>query len=203
MNKNWLLKIAATIEAKHGSKTRQRIFGDIQSAPEDSESERKWFCQFINGMDELNDDRFLKTVMADRCPCGHPDFELILRDVYAESKDNKEFADRLAKDNLIEDIVTLEGNKLILTKQPFSKYGKHDHEGPFSKLCHCEIGSYAEKPISDIFCHCCTVGFLGKMFSNALGFEVKVEFVESVITGGKACTAIVYLPEKNKVISKN
>ena len=37
----------------------------------------------------------------------------------------------------------------------------------------------------------------GKMFRNALDADIKVEFIDSVIIGGKGCTAAVYLPEKN------
>jgi hypothetical protein len=148
-------------------------------------------------MDNLNDKDFLTSILAEHCPCGHPEFEKIIRKIYDESKNLEEFADRLAKGNLIEDEVRLEGDALILTKKPFSIYGEHSHKEPYSTACHCELGSCTGKLISDIFCHCCTVGFYGKMFSNALGKKIKVEFMDSVITSGKGCTAAVYLPRKN------
>ena len=103
----------------------------------------------------------------------------------------------LDEDGLFEDKIILEGNVLIATKHPFSKYGKHDYNGPYATTCHCYIGSHSEKPISDIYCHCCTVGYYGKMFKNALGVDVKVKLIESVISGGNNCTAAIYLPEKH------
>ena len=194
--KKWLLGLASDVEAKYGKNIRNDIYGDIQGVENDHDCIKKWFRQFINGMDKLDDKGFLTSILAERCPCGHAEFEGVIRQNYEESKSLEEFADRLANGNLIEDDVRLEGNTLILTKKPFSKYGKHDHKEPYSTTCHCGLGSHTDKPISDIFCHCCTVGFYGKMFKNALGRDIKVEFRDSVIIGGKGCTAAVYLPEK-------
>ena len=198
MNKEWLEQLASDVEAKHGAEAREKIFGDIQGVHEDHESKRKWFQQFVSGMDGLDDKDFLTAMMSERCPCSHREFEGIIRENYDESETLEEFAGRLDRGNLIEDIVvSLEGNVLTLTKRPFEVYGKHSHTGPFSAACHCGLASYAEEPVSDIFCHCCTVGFLGKMFKNALGKDVRVDFIDSVIIGGKGCTAAVHLPEKN------
>ena len=196
MNKEWLSKLASAIEAKHGTVTRNRIFGDIANLSEDDIVICSFFHKLVSEMDELDDREFLTSVMANNCPCGHRDFEVIIKKTYDESNTLEEFAERLERGNLIEDLVSFEGNILTLTKHPFEKYGKHKHSGLFTKGCHCELASHAKEPISSIFCHCCTVGFYGKMFKNALGVDVKVEFIDSVIIGGKGCKAVIHLPPK-------
>jgi hypothetical protein len=197
--RKWLEGIASDIEAKYGSEASNRILGDFQNIEEDHDSLKKWFGQFIDGMDKLNDKSFLANVMAARCPCGHSEdggVEDNIRKNYHESNSLEEFVKRLDNDGLFEDTISLDGNVLIATKKPFSKYGTHDHAEPYSASCHCNLASRTCGPISDIFCHCCTVGFYGKMFKNALGKDVKVEFRDSVISGGKGCTAAIYLPEE-------
>jgi len=193
---DWLEKIASDVEAKYGYETRNRIFGDLSKIKDDHDSLKTWFGQFIYGMDNLKDKSFLTSIMAAHCPCSHPDLEKNIRKNYQESADLKEFVKRLDDDGLFEDIIRLEGNVLIATKNPFSKYGEHKHKELYSKSCHCNLGSRTDRPISDIFCHCCTVGFYGKMFKNALNIDVKVELKDSVIMGGKNCTSAIYLPKK-------
>ena len=197
MNKEWLSKLASDIEAKHGTVIRNKIFGDIVNLSEDDTDICSFFHKIVSEMDKLDDKYFLTSVMANNCPCGHKDFETIIKSTYNESDTLEEFAERLECGNLIEDLVSLNGNILTLTKHPFEKYGKHSHTGLFTKSCHCGLASHAKEPISNIFCHCCTVGFYGKMFKNALGVDVKVEFIDSVITGGKGCTAAIHLPLKS------
>jgi hypothetical protein len=195
---NWLEGIADDIEAKYGSEIRGRIMGDFRNINDDHESVKMWFSGFIAGMNELDDKAFITSVLAVRCPCSHSELEANIRKNYQESGDLHDFVKRLDSDGLFEDSVSLEGNVLIATKKPFSRYGKHNHTEPYSTSCHCNLGSRASKPISAIFCHCCTVGFYGKMFRNALNMDIKVEFRDSVITGGKGCTAAIYLPGKGR-----
>lgn len=194
MNDKWIEAIASDIEAKHGTDARENIFGDIKNIS-DEEAMCKFFARFIKGMDKLNDRDFLASVMAKNCPCGHSDAEESIRKAYSKSKTLEEFANCLKQDGIIDDEVSLCGNVLTLTKYPYKKYGKHDHTGKYITSCHCELASHTMQPISDIFCHCCTVGFYGKMFRNALGVDVKVIFKDSYIVGGKSCTADIYLPD--------
>ena len=194
------LHVADSIEAKYGAEVRNKMFGDIDVVSMNHDSLCNFFHKFVSEMDKLDDKDFLTGVMAECCPCYHRGIEENIRKNYAKSKTIGEFAHRLDEDRLFDDTIKLEGNILIATKRPFEKHGKHDHTGPYTTTCHCELASHAQHPVSDIFCHCCTVGFYGKMFKNALGQDVKVEFVESVITGGRGCTAAIHLPEKENLI---
>lgn len=193
----WLEELAEAVEARHGMEACDKIFGDISGLTPDHEILAEWFGKFNLALDELDDKEFLTTAIAGLCPCRSPEIEENIRKNYEESKDLREFVDRLDKDGLFEDKVSLDGNVLLATKHPFSKYGTHGHNGPYATTCHCYIGNHAEKPVSDIYCHCCTVGYYGKMFKNALNKDVKVKLVESVLSGGKNCTAAIFLPEKS------
>lgn len=194
---DWLEKLAEAIEAKYGKESRDRIFGDTSCLTLDHEPLAEWFEKFNLGLDELDDKDFLTTTIAGLCPCRCPEIEVNIRKNYEESKNLREFVDRIDKDGLFEDKVSLDGNVLFATKHPFSKYGERNHNGPYATTCHCYIGNHSEKPISDIYCHCCTVGYYGKMFKNALNKDIKVKLVESVLSGGKNCTAAIFLPEKS------
>jgi hypothetical protein len=155
-------------------------------------------------MDELDDKDFLTAVLTNRCPCRYTDAEEDIKKLYEETATLEEFVVRLDENGIFQDKVELRGNVLYATKLPWLKCSEllglrgHQHEGRYTATCHCFLASHTNEPISDIFCHCCTVGYYGKMFENALGVEVKVEFVDSVIIGGKGCTAAIHLPEMAK-----
>jgi len=199
LNKEWISQLAGDIETKYGKETRERIFGDIESVKNDHDSLSAWFGNFIRGIDELNDKEFLTAMLAERCPCGYSDAEKDIKKLYKESKTLEEFVTRLDENGIFNDKIKLRGNILYATKQLWSDVcayfgGKHNHKGFYTESCHCPLASHTEESISDIFCHCCTVGYYSKMFKNALGVDVKVEFIDSVIIGGKGCTAAIYLP---------
>jgi hypothetical protein len=58
------------------------------------------------------------------------------------------------------------------------------------------IAMHTNKAVSDIFCHCCTIGHTGRPFQVAFGDDIEMELIESIICGGKACVMAVHLPNK-------
>ena len=144
-------------------------------------------------MDELDDKVFLQKMMTDRCPRGGDE---AWKKQYSETIKNN-----YDKSTSLEDFVAsmdfgdekeLRGNVLILTKYPENQID--------SGLCgmgyHCWLAHHADKYISDIYCYCCTVGHTGKPFQMAFGADTKVEFIDSLIIGGKGCIVAIHLPEK-------
>jgi len=196
--KNWITTLAYEVEVRHGKEKRDRIFGDIDRM---DESVSAWFDRFTTGMDELNDKEFLQQMMAKHCPCGGnivEDGELI-KDFYNKSKTLEEFVSSMysylyEKTNGELDFMELKGNILYLIKPA----GEHETYGRCGKGCHCFLAKETEKYISDIFCYCCTIGHTGRPYQYAFGEDIKMEFIESIICGGKSCTMAVYLPEKEK-----
>ena len=198
MNKNWIAQLANDIELKYGKETRNHIFGNIDSMENTPEYLSKWFENFTTGLDELDDKEFLQQVMAARCPCGG-DYEKIgktYKAFYEKSSTLAEFVDAIWQWHLDEygdsDVMELRGNVLYMTK-PLG--GCAETEG-CGKGCHCWLAKRTNNVISDIFCHCCTIGHTGRPFQAAFGNDIKMELVESIVCGGKKCVMTVYLPEK-------
>jgi len=199
MNKSCLIRLAKDIEAKHGKAARDRIFGDINDRGGDSATVARWFENFTSGMDELDDKEFLTALMVKHCPCGgdaSKDGEII-KGFYDKSKSLEEFVSLLdewqhKRWKGREDTTELRGNVLYMTKKPV----KSSKAGKCGKGCHCVLARHTDNYVSDIFCYCCTIGHTGKPFQVAFGEDIKLEFIDSLIIGGKGCTMAIYLPLK-------
>jgi len=199
MDKQWISLLAGDIESQYGKETRGSVFGDIDSVQNDHESLSAWFDHFTTEMDELDDKKFLQRMMANRCPCGgdYADDGKMMRIFYDKSGTLTEFVDSYRKwlynkyDGDI-DAMELTGSVLYMIK-PWKKSETANRCG---EGCHCGLAMHTNKTVSDIFCYCCTIGHTGRSFQFAFGNDIKMKFIESIITGGKECTMAVYLPEK-------
>ena len=199
MNKKWIARLAEDVEERHGQSVRKKLFGDIDGIQDDPKFLSAWFENFTRGMDELNDKEFLRQMMANRCPCGW-DYEEngnAMKEFYENSKTLEEFVVSFnewlyKKYNGDVDIMELRGNLLYMIK-PLKE---SEAAGSCGKGCHCFLAGYTENVVSNIFCYCCTIGHTGGMFKIAFGDNIKMEFVESIICGGKNCAMIVHLPQK-------
>jgi len=190
MDKKWLSRLAVIVEARHGKEVCERVFGDIYSVEKNHAAKAAWFERFTSGMDDLDDKEFLANMMADNCPCGGgSEREAIkLRENYNKSETLEDFV-AMTK---FGDKKKLVGNVLYLTKNKT----RRKNMGQIAQGCWCELAGHADKYVSDIFCYCCTVGHTGKAFKKAFGDDTRVEFVESLIVGGKGCTVAIHLPVK-------
>jgi hypothetical protein len=204
MNKKWLTRLADDIEKKYGKDTRDRIFGDIDSMVNSPDSISAWFEKFTSGMDKLDNNEFLRAMMAERCPCGG-DYKKNGQEIltfYNNSETLDEFVNFLKERYPYPtdgDLLELHGNVLYMTKPLSNNKG----QGRCGQGCHCWLAMYTDKAISDIFCYCCTIGHTGRPFKIAFGDDIKMEFIESIICGGTKCIMTVHLPEKkHKIITK-
>ena len=200
MNKTWLKQLASDIETRHGKDVRDRIFGDVDGVENCRSSISSWFNNFTMGMDELDDKEFLQQMMVNHCPCGGDNVKdgKTIKELYDKSRTLDEFVDLFDKWqrsiwNGVEDITELHGNVLYLTKRPMNS----PDSGKCGMGCHCELAKLTDKHISDIFCYCCTVGHTGRPFRHAFGDEIIIQFVDSIVAGGKGCTMAVRLHNKN------
>ena len=199
MDKKWLSQLANDIEVKYGKSTRDNLFGDIENIQNNPKFLSAWFKNFTSGMDFLNDKEFLQHMMANHCPCGdaYEKDGKAMKEIYDKSHTLAEFVDLNRKwmyDKYGDtDIMELNGNVLYMTKP----LGGHTDTGSCGKGCHCWLAINTDNVVSDIFCHCCTIGHTGRPFQVAFGDDIKMEFIESIICGGKKCIMAIYLPEKN------
>ena len=200
MNKQWILQLASDIEAKYGKEQQDYIFGDVDSMTNEPKCLSAWFGNFTRGLDELNDKKYLRQMMASRCPCGG-DYEKDgkeIRTFYDDSKTLEEFVGLLRKRYPYPtggDLMELRSNVLYMTKPPGP--GRHTDMGSCGKGCHCWLAKHTDNAVSDIFCHCCTIGHTGRPFQVAFGDDIKMELIESIVCGGKQCIMTVDLPKKS------
>ena len=200
MNKKWISKLACDIEVKFGKKARNRLFGDIDSIKNNPRNLSAWFENFTTGMDDLNNKEFLQQMMVKHCPCGRGDVVngKAMKEFYDKSKMLEGFVDSFykwlhKKYNGDVDKMELRGNVLYMIKP--LKINKN--AGNCGKGCHCSLAKYTDKNVSDIFCYCCTIGHTGRMFKAVFGNDIKMEFIESIICGGKECIMAIHLPKKD------
>ena len=196
MNNEWINELASEVEARHGKEAADKIFGNLDNAASTPESLSAWFANFTAGMDELNDKEFLQQMMVKHCPCGggYEEEGELYKELYNKSKSLEEFVKLLEESwGDYGDILDLRGNVMYITKRLVDN---EDDCGSCGKACHCFLAKYTDRLISDIFCYCCTIAHTGRPFTHAFGHDIKMEFIESVICGGKGCTMAVHLPEK-------
>jgi hypothetical protein len=199
MNKQWLSHLADDIMKRFGKETSTRIFGDIDGIAHTPECLSAWFENFTSEMDNINDKAFLQQMMANRSPCGG-DYEIdgkAMKAHYENSDTLAEFVDVNRKwmhDKYGDtDLMELSGNVLYMTKP----LGASTDTGRCGRGCHCWLAMHTNRTVSDTFCYCCTIGHTGRPFKIAFGDDIRMDFIESIICGGKACVMAIHLPEKD------
>ena len=76
---------------------------------------------------------------------------------------------------------------------------KRDHQNPLTGLmlsdgyCMCELAESIPKGLSPTFCNC-SAGYIGEMFKRYLGKAVRVEVLETLISGGSECRFRIEIP---------
>jgi len=81
-------------------------------------------------------------------------------------------------------------NKLSRGGVKFKIKDKNTIIGEYNK-CYCSLVNQIQKPFSSkIYCHC-GVGYIKQQFESALNKPVKVELVQSVITGAEKCKFLI------------
>ena len=194
MDKNWISRLANDIERKHGKEMRDHIFGDFENIKNTHKPTAAWFANFTKGLDELNDRKFAIEVLIKQCPCTwkEAEREKSIRESYEKSNSFEEFVLLCDKTGVVSQIIEYEDNIIYLLKKPRNK----KTAGKCGKGCHCSLASHTEVYASDLFCHCCTVGFDGRPFRKVFGDDIRIEFIESFITNGNPCKTAVYIPKK-------
>ena len=62
----------------------------------------------------------------------------------------------------------------------------------FGVKCYCSLVNAAEEKISLTYCHC-SKGFVKKLWEEVLQRPVKVDLVQSVISGASECKFVIHL----------
>ena len=220
--RSWLSKFSSCLDKIAGEDTRKKILQGSKKLTSDSHSDEtiEWTRQAMDRLDALVDEK--KVEIMTGCACRYPESELSeIRDAYAKAKDigvaHRMLKDKFVsflkndlglEDDLVQEIMNRgwgsagvrEGNTIIATKIPKSgnlvKYLKEtDREKRRELYCHCPrireaIGS--DTKISPTYCYC-GAGFYKGIWEYILQQPVKVELLESVLSGDEVCKVAIHL----------
>ncbi len=220
----WQGKLAQAVEDLAGTEIKERVLagGDKLQDPNTSREKLLWTCQALEILAETVDERIREEILT-RCHCQYPPENLgDVKALYQETGDLDQALDALQskfegflrgtlqlEEDLVKEIIDRgwglagirEGNKIIATKIPKSGYLQEyfQSDDPLEKrrlYCHCprvreEVGSDPALPLE--YCYC-GAGFYRGIWEEILGEAVRVEVLESVMTGGDVCRIAVHLP---------
>jgi len=96
-----------------------------------------------------------------------------------------------------------DGNSILATKIPKSGFlvdyfNQTDPEEKRRTYCHCprvRDGVGLEPALPEVYCYC-GAGFYQGIWEEILGEPVRVEVLESVMSGGDTCKIAIHLPRK-------
>jgi hypothetical protein len=222
--RSWLSKLSSCLDKIAGGDARKKILQGSKKLTSDSHSDEiiEWTRQAMERLDVLVDEEKRIEIMT-ACACRYPESELSeIRDAHAKAKDigvaHRMLTDKYVsflkndlrlEDDLVEEIMNRgwglagvrEGNTIIATKIPKSgnlvEYLKEtDRDKRRELYCHCPrireaIGS--NKKISPTYCYC-GAGFYKGIWEYILQQPVKVELLESVLSGDEVCKVAIDLP---------
>jgi hypothetical protein len=220
----WQAKLALSVEDLAGSEVRERVLagGEILQDPSTSREKLFWTCQALEVLAETADLDTRQEILT-RCRCWYPKEDLLdIKMTYRLYGDIDQILAMLQSkfEVFLQDVLDLEeelittilengwglagirdGNRIISTKIPKSNYIRDyfQEEDPLEKrrlYCHCprvrdQVGSDPALPPE--YCYC-GAGFYQGIWEEILGEPVRVEVLESVMTGGDVCKIAIHLP---------
>ncbi len=166
-------------EAGVPAKTRGRIMAGSERLRTGAKPELKadWYRGAIERMDSLLE-RMTRIRVREMCACSLTPFRLKpmqrLRDANPKLDD---FLVAVQKSRLMGAEVKRRGNKVRI------RFG--------TQWCVCHAIRASKEPVSITYCHCCK-GHLMGLLQAAFGEPVKMDVVETHISGGKDCRFVFY-----------
>jgi predicted hydrocarbon binding protein len=221
----WQGKLITGLDQLLDPEERNRILTGSELLTMESSTQDKvvWSCEMLERLEEVVDEQARQEIMTG-CACHYPKSELDdARGLFLETGDVDQVIDLLqAKfESFLREIMELdeelvleiisrgwglagvrEGTRIFATKIPKSgylvDYFQSNDPGEKRKLyCHCPRvrDGVGEKPqLPETYCYC-GAGFYQGIWETILGEPVRVEVLESVMTGGDVCKIAVHLPE--------
>lgn len=221
----WRQKFEEQIEVKAGAEALGKLHRLIEADNSGcGEGEVvAWTRSAVSRLEEALDARTCRDIMTG-CACHYPSHQLEpLQLLYQHTGDitqvhvalQRQFEDFLREtlqldEDAIADIVgrgwgaagILDGDRIIATKIPKSGYLKKylseaDADVRRLSYCHCPRVRHAVEAgelLPMTYCYC-GAGFYKHMWETILQDEVRVEVLESVLSGGEVCKILIRLPD--------
>ncbi len=149
------------------------------------EQKADWYRVAIQQMDKLLD-KTTRIRVREMCACSLTPFRLRpMKRLHDANPNLDDFLAAVQKSQLMGAEVKCRGNKV------------HIRFGTSSCVCHAIRAS--KEPVSITYCHCCK-GHLMGLLAAAFGEPVKMDIVETHISGGKDC-CFVFHPTRQMLCS--
>ena len=162
------IRLYNSIESNIGKTAADDFAKNLQlSKSATFERKFKWavdVCEYLENAYSRDD---IKKIRMD-CACGPSKKQMDdLRALFLSSKNLTEFAEKCSCDN-------------------YSLWCEDDTLFFSYPRCYCSCVKRMDKSLSKTWCMC-TIGYTKRLFNYALGYEIKVELIESVKTGSDHC----------------
>lgn len=219
----WQGKLAQAVDDLSGTEVRERVMagGEKIQDPNPAREKLLWTCEALKILSEESGEEISQEVLT-RCHCSYPVENLQdVKALYQETGSIDLVLDALQKkfegflretleleEELLEIIVqrgwglagVRDGERILATKIPKSGYLKEyfQTDDPLEKrrlYCHCPrvrdlVG--AEPNLPQTYCYC-GAGFYQGIWEEIIGKSVRIEVLESVMTGGDVCQIAIYI----------
>lgn len=223
--KDWQGKLSAGLNQHLDADQPDRIMagGDLLTMESPTLDKIIWSCEMLERLDGVANEQTRQEIMTG-CACHYPKSELAeARALFLKTRDVDQVVNLLQakfesflndvlklEEELVQKIISLdwglagfrEGNSIIATKIPKSgylvEYFKSSDPSEKRKLyCHCprvRDGVGEDPQLPETYCYC-GAGFYQGIWETILSEPVRVEVLESVMTGGDVCKIAIHLPE--------
>jgi len=222
--KNWQERLSRAVESAAGEGIRDLVLQGGEGLTQETGTTEKtiWTCGALDLLAENTDEETGKEILTS-CACRYPVEDLQdVKEVY-QSSGNLDLAVEMLQEkfiNFIREILGLEeeliteinslgwglagrreGNSIIAIKIPKSGFlvdyfNETDPEEKRRLYCHCprvRDGVGLEPALPEVYCYC-GAGFYQGIWEEILGEPVRVEVLESVMSGGDVCKIAIHLP---------
>jgi len=183
---SWIIRFGSLLDDHLGGETRQKVLDQCNMYQEISNNKDMAHCvkevmvQFDHVVPEKEKRYGIMEEMGKMC------FKKYLVKT-AESVKKKS-----------NNIVEITQNLNILTGGEYYKLKDNKVYATFNQ-CVCPIGvKETEKLISKTYCNC-SLGWMKSLFKTLLDKSVKVELIESIISGGKTCQFVIHYGDSMEV----
>jgi hypothetical protein len=176
---SYINKFAQNIDKVAGVEIRVEILKDCENlTSKDGKEKRAEKMKVVTErMESLLDEKDIISIR-ESCACKPPKFLKKAREVYAESDNIDGFLLKLQETGYAGDSIRLEDSII---------YGKFGIE-----KCVCGMVGETKSEIPISWCHCCKA-HIRWLYERSLERPLKVELIESLISGGEDCIYKVYL----------
>jgi len=182
-----------------GENVRNEVMEGCERFTRSSESHE--FAEWVKGamqrLDGLVDETTRNRIMqhcGQNCSQEYQEVIQFAKDRFLHSKSLDDFLESEPQKNFPGTRLWREGNVLYQVYDPAS------FVKPIRCYCYLLRDLPAGERISLTYCHC-SEGFIKSYWEEVLGKPIRVEILESVISGGKECRFAIYIPKDMDKVS--